>query len=357
MATATARTPATLPVEPAAIEAALARVPRLRLGHLPTPLEPAPRLSAALGGPDILIKRDDCTGIAFGGNKIRQHEFLFAAAKAAGADSIVIGAATQSNWCRQAAAVAAKLGLAAHLVLVHGIKGPTIQGNLLLDRILGAEVTVVPGTDLEVLPAHLAAKADELRAKGRKPYNFGWADLTTQSTAALGYVNAALELDGQLRALGREAAAIYLAGFDVTPAGLNFGVHALGRGTRVVAINPLKTSRDRRGEIADICAGIGERLGLPSPVTAADVISLDDYIGPGYGIVTPAAREAILLAGRTEGLILDPVYTSKAMAGLADHIRRGDLRKGQTVVFIHTGGTPALFAYAEDIGLGLSDKA
>jgi 1-aminocyclopropane-1-carboxylate deaminase/D-cysteine desulfhydrase-like pyridoxal-dependent ACC family enzyme len=355
MATATARRTATPPLEPAELQAALDRIPRLRLGHLPTPLESCPRLTAALGGPEILVKRDDCTGIAFGGNKIRQHEYMFAAATAAGADAIVIGAATQSNWCRQAAAIAAKLGLEAHLVLVHGVKGPLVQGNLLLDRILGAHVTIVPGTDLEVLPAHLARKAEELRAKGRKPFVFGWADLATQATAALGYVNAALELDGQLRALGRTADVVWLAGFDVTPAGLLFGLRALGRPTRVVAVNPLRTGRDRREEIAAICDGIGARLGLPSPVGVPDVVSLDDYIGPAYGVVTPAGREAILTVGRTEGLVLDPVYTAKAMAGLIDHVRRGVLHKGETVVFLHSGGTPALFAYADDLGLSLAD--
>jgi len=351
--TAAVRSNAT--VAPAALAEALARQPRVPLAHLPTPLEPCPRLSAALGGPDILVKRDDCTGLAFGGNKVRQHEFLFAAALAAGADTVVLGAGTQSNWCRQASAAAAKLGLKVALVLVHGVKGPMIQGNLLLDRVLDADVTVIPGTDLEVLPAHLAARAEALRAEGRKPYVFGWADVTTQAIGALGYVNAVLELYAQLQAMGRAADHIYLAGFDVTPTGVLYGVRALGLGARVVAINPLRTSVARPVEMARIAGGIGERLGLPLGLTPADVTSTDDFIGPGYGILTPAAREAILMAGRTEGLILDPVYTSKAMAGLIDHVRKGIVRKGETVVFIHTGGTPALFAYADDLALGLRD--
>lgn len=355
MATSTARRLDGVAVSPAALQAAIDRLPRIRLGHLPTPLEPCPRLTSALRGSEIFVKRDDCTGLAFGGNKVRQHEFLFAAAREAGADTVVLGAGTQSNWCRQASAAAAKLGLKVALVLVHGVKGPVLQGNLLLDRVMGADVTIVPGTDLEVLPEHLEAKAAELRARGRKPYVFGWADLKTQATAAVGYVNAVVELHAQLAALGRSADAIYVAGFDVTPAGLLFGVRALGLKTRVVAINPLRTSVDRRTEIAGICGGIADLLGIDFGVRPADVTTTDDYIGEAYGLLTDAAREAILLAGRTEGLILDPVYTSKAMSGLVDHIRKGELRNGETVVFIHTGGTPALFAYAEDLELGLSD--
>ncbi|MSP83333.1 MAG: pyridoxal-phosphate dependent enzyme [Alphaproteobacteria bacterium] len=355
MVTSNASRAAAAPTDRSTLQTALDRVPRLRFGHLPTALEFCPRLTAALGGPDIFVKRDDCTGIAFGGNKVRQHEFLFAAAKAAGADTVVLGAATQSNWCRQASAIAARLGMAASLVLVHGVKGPVLQGNLLLDRVLGAEVTIVPGTDLEVLPQHLAAKAAELKAKGRKPFVFGWADLRTQSTAALGYVNAALELDAQLTALGKQADAIYLAGFDVTPAGLLWGIRALGMPTQMVTLNPLQVSGDRHLQIAAIAGGIDERLGIRVGIEPDQVITIDDYIGPAYGIMTDAGREAILLAGRTEGLILDPVYTSKAMAGLIDHIRKGTLKKGQTVVFIHTGGTPALFAYADDMKLDLAD--
>jgi L-cysteate sulfo-lyase len=185
-----------------ALQSRVDKLARLPIAHLPTPLEFCPRLTEALGGPQIWIKRDDCTGLAFGGNKTRQLEFIFAEARQQGADTIVVGAGSQSNWCRQTAAAACKLGMQTVLILKHGVKGAALQGNLLLDHILGAEVTIVEGEDLQQLPPLLQKKTDALKRQGRKPYLMNPFGLPTLSLAAVGYVNAFLELDVQLQQQG-----------------------------------------------------------------------------------------------------------------------------------------------------------
>ena len=338
----------TTTLTPAELRARLAGFPRTRLAYLPTPLEPGPRLSAALGGPDILVKRDDLTGLAFGGNKTRQLEFVFGDVLAAGADTVVAGAYTQSNWCRQITAAACKHGLKAVLVLAHGVKGPLLQGNLLLDLVMGAEVTVLPVLDEELQP-HLEARAEALRRAGARPYLISSFATGTQSLAALGYVEAVLEICDQL---GAAPDHLYVAGSEMSPAGLIVGARALGLPTRVVSVSPIAYPESRQDEIARICNAIAARLGLDLSWAPADILVDDGFIGEAYGIVSAAGREAMTLLARSEGLLLDPVYTSKGMAGLIDHVRRGRLRAGETAVFVHTGGLPALFAYADDLGLG-----
>jgi 1-aminocyclopropane-1-carboxylate deaminase/D-cysteine desulfhydrase-like pyridoxal-dependent ACC family enzyme len=340
-------------LSPAELRARLAAFPRASLAYLPTPLEPCPRFSAALGGPEILVKRDDLTGLAFGGNKTRQLEFVFGEVIAAGADTVVAGAYTQSNWCRQITAAACKHGLKAVLILAHGVKGPLVQGNLLLDLVLGADVTVIPVLD-EELQLHLEARAQALRLAGARPYLISSFETGTQSLAALGYVEAVLEICDQL---GRAPDHIYVAGSEMSPAGLIVGVRALGLPTKVASVSPISYPERRQDEIARICNGIAARLGLELRFASADVLVDDGYIGDAYGIVSDAGREAIALLARTEGLLLDPVYTSKGMAGLIDHVRQGRLQAGETVVFVHTGGLPALFAYASDLGLGALRQA
>ena len=324
-------------------------LPRVRLAHLPTPLEPCPRLSRALGGPEILVKRDDLTGLAFGGNKTRQLEFLLADLADTEADVIVAGAYTQSNWCRQITAAARKLGRDVSLVLLHGRKGPLRQGNLLLDDLMGADIRVSEVDDMQQLPPLLEARAAELRAAGRRPYLIDPFDLEVLARSTLGYVEAALELDAQLDAAGTDADHVYVAGANMTPAGLLLGLRALGRKARVVGIAPIEWDEDRRVDIARIASAAARLLGLDLAFGPEEVISHGDYIGEGYGVLSAAARDAFLLAARSEGLILDPVYTGKAMAGLCDHVRRGLVGRGETVVFVHTGGNPAVFAYAEDL--------
>jgi D-cysteine desulfhydrase family pyridoxal phosphate-dependent enzyme len=334
----------------AALQARIDALPRVRLAHLPTPLEHCPRLGAVLGL-DVWIKRDDLTGLAFGGNKTRQLEFLFADVLAAGADTVVAGAYTQSNWCRQITAAARKLGLEAALVLLHGEKGPALQGNLLLDRLMGADVTVVDLDSMERLTPLLEAKAAELERAGRRPYVVRPFGLDKLTLGALGYVNGALELDAQLEAAGIEPDYLYLCGANMTPAGMALGLKALGRRTRLVNVAPIVWSEPRALDVARIAGAAAARLDLDVTVAPADVDNHDEYIGERYGVATEGGREALRLVAESEGIILDPVYSAKAMAGLIHHARSGRIGEGQSVVFLHTGGTPALFAYADDLAL------
>jgi D-cysteine desulfhydrase family pyridoxal phosphate-dependent enzyme len=333
------------------LQSRIDKIARLQIAHLPTPLEFCPRLTEALGGPQIWIKRDDCTGLAFGGNKTRQLEFVFAEARQRGADTIVIGAGTQSNWCRQTAAAACKFGMQVDLTLVHGVKGAALQGNLLLDHLLGADVAIVAGEDLQQLSPLLEEKAQALKRQGRRPYLMNLFGLPTLSLSAVGYVNAFLELDTQLQQQDLEADYIYLAGANITPAGLALGAKALGCKTKVIGITPIHWDEDRSTDIARIASATAERLGLDVTFRPEEIHNEDGYVGEGYGVMTPECRQAIKLVAQTEGIILDPVYSSKAMAGLIDHIRRKTISENETVVFLHTGGTPALFAYAEDLQL------
>jgi L-cysteate sulfo-lyase len=334
-----------------ALQSRIDKLARVQIAHLPTPLEFCPRLTKALGGPQIWIKRDDCTGLAFGGNKTRQLEFIFAEAQQQGADTIVVGAASQSNWCRQTAAAACKFGMQTVLILKHGVKGAVLQGNLLLDHLLGAEVTIVEGEDLQQLPPLLAERTEALKRQGRKPYLMNPFGLPTLSLAAVGYVNAFLELDAQIEQQGLEADYIYLAGANITPAGLALGAKALGRKTQLVGITPIRWDEDRSTDIARIANATAERLGLDVAFRPEEIHNEDAYVGGRYGVMTPECRQALKLVAETEGIILDPVYTGKAMAGLIDHIRRKRISENEVVVFLHTGGTPALFAYAEDLQL------
>ena len=335
----------------AELAAALERIPRVALAALPTPLDAAPRLAAALDGPDIWIKRDDLTGLCFGGNKTRQLEFVFADLLAKGCDTVVAGAYTQSNWCRQMTAAARKLGLDISLVLLHGEKGPVLQGNYLLYRLMGASIDIVDLPSLELLQPCLDAKAETLRAAGRRPYVVEPMGASNLSLGAIGYVKAALELDQQWQAAGLDPDWLVLSGANMTPAGLLLGLKALGRKTRLVNMTPVKWTEDRAVDIARIANGAAERLGIASRIEPAEVESHDEYIGERYGVVSVGCREALRLVARTEGVILDPVYSGKAMAGLIDQVRSGRPSRGESVVFVHTGGTPALFAYAQDLGL------
>lgn len=338
------------PLAPAELQARIDRLPRVRLAFRPTPLEFLPRLTEALGGPRIFIKRDDMTGLAFGGNKTRQLEFVFAEIERQGCDSVVAGAYTQSNWCRQIAAACAKRGLAASLVLVHGVKGPYAQGNLLLDRLLGAEVRIVGEIDhMQHIEPYLHEAVATLRAAGRRPYLIDPFDMGVLSLSAVAYVEAFLELDAQLAALGESADAIYLAATLMTAAGLHLGAAALGRETKVVAVNPSRWDEPREVVIANIATATAARLGLNLIVTPDQVHNEPNYVGEKYGLVTDAGREAFRLVARSEGVILDPVYTAKAMSGLIGHIREGRFRRDDTVLFLHSGGTPAVFAYAEEL--------
>ncbi|MGQ9585374.1 MAG: D-cysteine desulfhydrase family protein [Anaerolineae bacterium] len=328
----------------------IAAFPRVSLADLPTPLHEAPRLSKALGGPQVLFKRDDLTGLAFGGNKTRMLEFDLAEALKRGADTIVAGSVVQSNYLRQLAAACSRLGLEAHFVLskVRGDKDLRVQGNLFLDLLLGAHVKIVEEDFLTQRETKVReALADELRAKGRKVY-IPWWD--TAYLNSMGYVNCALEILEQLNGLGIRPNYLYVASANANQAGLVVGFRYLKANISVVGFNPEHWYPDTRPEIARYANEAAKHLGIDVEFSPDDIVNTNDYIGERYGAPTKEGLEAIKLVARTEGILLDPVYTGKAMAGLVDHVRRGKLGTDDTVIFLHTGGNPALFAYHEDFG-------
>ncbi|NLE77460.1 MAG: D-cysteine desulfhydrase family protein [Chloroflexi bacterium] len=335
--------PATLTVDE--LKQRLAGFPRLCLAHLPTPLEPMPRLSERLGGPALWVKRDDATGLAFGGNKPRQMEFRLGQALEQGADCVLVGAAVQSNFCRVTAAACAKLGLEAHLVLrkVPGQRTDYPQGNLLLDHVLGAQVELVEGTE-EEQQARMRALAQELRAAGRTPYITGWTDV---QVGALGYANAILEMLEQFEKLDLRPAAIVSSSGGCTQAGMLVATRALGLNLPVWSVYHGGHGPDARARVARVANGVADLLGLPLTFSADDVPAFNQYFAPAYPTPNDAGLDALRLTARTEGLLLDPVYTGKAMAGLIDQVRSGRWRRADNVVFVHTGGTPAIFAYAD----------
>jgi len=335
------------PLTPAKLGERLARFPRARLAHLPTPLEPLPRLSERLSGPSFWIKRDDATGLAFGGNKARQLEFRLGRAVAQGADCVVAGAAVQSNFCRQIAAACAKLGLEAYLVLrkTHGQPADPPQGNLLLDLLLGAHVEFLAGTE-EEQRARILALAEGLQAQGRRPYVTGWTDV---AFGALGYVAATLELWEECQRLGLKPVALVASSGGATQAGLLVGTRALAWDLPVWSVYHGGHGPDARPRVAQIASEAAQLLRLPFRFTAEDVLAFNQYFAPAYPDPSAAGLEAMRLLARTEGIVLDPVYTAKAMAGLVDQVRQERWGKGDTVIFLHTGGTPALFAYAREV--------
>ena len=336
------------------LETALAMLPRVQLASVrPTPLEPLPRLSEALGGPQLYIKRDDLTGLGFGGNKTRMLEFSLAHARDEGAEIIVTGMAVQSNYCRQMAAACARLGLELHLILrpVRPIDREEIQGNHLLMRIFGAKVTVLD--DSTAQRRELDARVDELRSQGRRVYQPRQDDFVDLD--ALAYAEVALEIVRQCRELSIEPSHLYAAALDTTQTGVALGLAFLESPIHVRCFSPLKGGwPERFDEMARIANQGAGRIGLGIRMSAADFDNDETFVGEGYGIPTEAGLEALTTVARSEGLLLDPVYTSKAMAGLFAHIRSGKLDPDRPVLFLHTGGTPALFGYADVLALNES---
>ena len=328
----------------------LAGFPRYRLAHLPTPLEEAPRLTEALagsrGGPRILVKRDDLTGLAMGGNKVRKLEYHLGDALAQECDVLVTTGAIQSNHCRVTAAAARKAGIDAVLVLRPG-ESEAVQGNLLLDRLLGARVRIAPGPDAVAVEAAVQEELAVLRAEGRRPYVVPKGASTPLGAAA--YLDAFWEVLQQ--AAARDVAidaVVFCTGSGGTQAGLAAGAALLQRGTEIVGIGDGTSRAELAPAVSALVGALADRLGMDLSVPPDAVIVHEEY-GGSYGVPTPACVQAIRLAARTEGLILDPVYTGKAMAGLMDLVRHGRWRDGQTVLFWHTGGQPALFAYADEL--------
>jgi 1-aminocyclopropane-1-carboxylate deaminase/D-cysteine desulfhydrase-like pyridoxal-dependent ACC family enzyme len=324
-----------------------AGLPRVRLAHLPTRLEEAPRFAGQVGGVRVFVKRDDCTGLLFGGNKVRHAEFLLADAVHQGCDVVVWGAGVQSNNCRVTAAGCARLSLECRLYLTRTTGRTDVQGNLLLDHLVGAHVELVDASMGEELNALLAEKAADLRDRGRKPYV--WHPPRTVPLAAVSYVLAAAELAEDLYRVGVEPAAVYVSSSGSTGAGLTLGLRALGLNWRVRSVGYIRWPWDVPAEMAGSANGAAELLGVPHRLAAADIDYTGEQIGADYGRLTAAGREALHLLARTEALLLDPVYTARALAELIADVRSGRVAAGAAVVFVHTGGTPAVFACGDDL--------
>jgi D-cysteine desulfhydrase family pyridoxal phosphate-dependent enzyme len=328
----------------------LSKFPRIRLAHTPTPLEPMGNVTRELGGARYFVKRDDCTGLAMGGNKARQLEFYLGEALTQGCDSVISTGATQSNFLRMLAAAACRLGMQCHLQLENRVANMPddyhTSGNVLLDKVLGAKLYHYPqGEDEHGADAQLREIGERLRAHGRRPYVIALSP-DNPPKGALGYVDAARELLEQSAALGIDIDAVVVAsGGAFTHSGLLVGLRLLGSRARVAGICVRRDVKAQAERVFAMATRLGEMLGRTNPVGREDVWLEDAYLGPGYGRVTPATLAAIDLAARCEGLLLDPVYTGKAFAGLIDLSQRGAFGADQNIVFLHTGGVPALFAY------------
>ena len=333
----------------------LARFARQQLGHFPTPLEPMSRLSEALREahprvPNLWIKRDDCTGLATGGNKTRKLEFLVGEALAQGADTLITQGATQSNHARQTAAAAARVGLSCQLLLERrherGVEYEE-SGNVLLDQLLGAQVVdrLPAGTDM---PAAMEELAQQLRAQGRRPYVIPGGG--SNATGALGYVACAQELHTlDPRSDGRTApidSVVHATGSAGTQAGLVAGLHAQGSDIRVLGISIGQPEQPQIAAVHQLACQTAARLGVSDP--PADAVAVDDrWVGEGYAIPTAAMVDAVRLMARTEGILLDPVYTGKGFAGLLGAVAEGRFAPEENVVFLHTGGSAGLFGYRD----------
>lgn len=323
----------------------LATVPRLRLAYLPTPLQEAPRFSKALGGPRVLIKRDDLTGFGMGGNKARKLEYLLAEAMAEQADTIVTVGGPQSNHCRMTAAAARRLGMQPVLIL-SGETVSHVTGNLLVDKILGAELVFTGDKDRASVDRALEGVCADLRHQGRRPYAIPRGGST--ALGDLGYVGCALEMEQQFFDQGVQPTHIFCAtGSCGTHSGLLTGAVALRASYQICGVSVSRPLDQCFQRIHRLVGETLELLGVEATLQPEQVIVYGDYIGPGYAILTPACLEAMRLLAQTEGLITDPVYTGKALAGLIDRVRRGELTEEHTVVFTHTGGKPGIFAYSE----------
>jgi len=341
---------------------ALDALPRFSLARLPTPLHDAARLRSALGGelrcPRILLKRDDLTDLALGGNKARKLEFLVGDAIDRGVTALVTTGAFQSNHARMTAAAAAMAGLKATLVLATGDTEPEMQGNLLLDRVLGARIRFHVGGDDAAAEAResgaVESALDEYRKEGERPLHIPVGG--SNGIGTLGYVQASRELAVQLRDMECSPSRLYYAsGSRGTQAGLELGGRLFGASYRCVGIAVSGGETMKRERAARIAQEAAALLGADSVPAADEMHTEQHYYGSGYAIPTRACVEAIRLLATTEGVILDPVYTGKAMAGMIDHIRSGAIDPAETIVFVHTGGSPGMFGHAARMAALLRD--
>lgn len=317
---------------------------RTPLAHLPTPLEPLERLSRHLGGPSLLIKRDDQTGLAGGGNKTRKLEFLLAEALAQGCDHLITVGSPQSNHCRQTAAAAAHCGLSCSLLL-NGEPPATLTGNLLLNKLLGAHLY---WTGSRPRSERLAELVAQVKKMGRTPFVIPLGGSNVMGAA--GYVLAMEELMGQIAAAQHNIDFIIIASSSGgTQAGLALGAHLYNFRGQIIGISIDQEASDLKMQVAALATATATHLGLGT-ISVLDKVEVnDDYLGDGYGVLGDPEREAVQMMAQLEGILLDPVYTGRTMAGLIDLIRWGAFTRQQTVLFWHTGGTPALFAYGEKL--------
>ncbi len=326
--------------------------PRVEMGRAPTPLERLDRLGQSVGGATLWAKRDDLNDLAFGGNKVRQLAYYFGAARADGADTVLITGAVQSNYCRLTAAFAARLGMECHIQqeerVAHADPAYRRSGNVLIERLLGAHLHSYPtGEDEAGADANLEAIAERLRREGRRPYVIHLAP-GHPPLGALGYIHAAAEVLEQAAAAGIELShAVVPSGSGATHSGFLFGLRALGSDLPVTGICVRRAADQQKPRIEARCDEIAALLGVANPVRPEDVVVDDRVLAPGYGRLNPETERAIQLTARTEAILLDPVYSGKTMAGALALAEA--LGPGRDVLFVHTGGTPALFAYAEPL--------
>ena len=324
-------------------------LPKASLGYFPTPLIELTRLSKTLGGPNIYMKRDDNTGLALGGNKTRKLEYIMGDALAKGADTVITAGAIQSNHCRQTAGAAASLGLECHLVL-GGEEPEQPQGNLLLDKVYGCHIHWTgenrKGEDIPALVA-------QLKAEGKKPYVIPYGG--SNELGAVAFIEAYKELNAQREALKVDFSHIVFASSSgATHAGLMLGNKILQTYSQIIGINIDKGEMDKvpfDEHIVSLANSTAQFIAADYQFTADDLILNSDYVGDGYGVIGELEKEAIALTAQNEGILLDPVYTGRAMGGLIDMIRTGQIKATDNVLFWHTGGAPALFAYADDLDI------
>jgi D-cysteine desulfhydrase len=318
-------------------------IPRLNFAHLPTPIEELPRLTEALGGPRILVKRDDQTGLAFGGNKTRKLEFLVAEAREQGADMLISAGAIQSNHCRQTVAAAARFGFACTLVLT-GERPAQPTANFLLDQLFGAEIITV--ADRKDRDRVLQETFDKAVAAGKKPYLVPYGG--SSITGAMGYTFAMEEL---MKQNVNPDWIVFGTSSGGTHAGIVLGQRMFGFKGRALGISIDESVADLKKNVSALATRASEKLGERIEFTGDDVLANDDYCQAGYGVFGEGEREAIRLFASNEGLLLDPVYTGRAAAGMIDLIRKRVFKKDETILFWHTGGQPALFAdkYSQDV--------
>lgn len=336
----------------------IARFPRVHLAHLPTPLEYLENLTRTLDGPEIWIKRDDCTGMSTGGNKTRKLEFLMAEAIEQGADIVLTQGATQSNHARQTAAFAARLGLDCHILLEDRTGKTDLDyvhnGNVLLDLLHGASIERHPVTP--DMNAAMEQAAERFRGQGRTAYTIPGGG--SNPTGALGYVNAALELVHQANEQSlRIDHVVHATGSAGTQAGLVTGLAGINSGIPLLGIGVRAPQETQENNVYKLACATADKLGCSGVVKPELVVANCDYVGEGYGLPAADTIEAIQLLAKLEGILLDPVYSGKGMAGLIDLCRKGFFKRGQNIVFIHTGGSAALFAYTGSFALNEQQAA